>query len=100
MNLHGLLNRAQCLASSVSRKQLQKQPETKTVDIDTQWQNPLTQHKNLTSEVILCLSAQCYRFLHNALHTCTMLHNESATLHNALQLFKKLHSTRTTCNPA
>ncbi len=72
MDLHGSLNRAQCLATSVPRKQKRKQPKTKTVGIEYSRAKPLTQHTNLTSEVILRLSAQCHRFLHNALHACTM----------------------------
>jgi hypothetical protein len=46
MNLHGFVNRNQLPQSSVQRKQLQKQPKTKTVVIESQWQKPLTQHKN------------------------------------------------------
>ena len=46
MNLHCFVNRAQCLASPVTKKQQQKQPKTKTVVIESQWQKPLTQHKN------------------------------------------------------
>ena len=46
MNLHCFVNRAQCLASPVTKKQQQKQPKTKTVDIETQWQKPLSKLKN------------------------------------------------------
>ncbi len=46
MNLHNCVNRAQLPQSPVPKKQQQKQPKTKTADIATQWQKPLTQHKN------------------------------------------------------
>jgi hypothetical protein len=46
MDLHSFANRAQLPRSSVQRKQLQKQPKTKTVVIESQWQKPLKQHKN------------------------------------------------------
>jgi len=43
--LSNFVNRAQCLISSVPKKQPAKQPKTKTVDIETQCRKPLTQHK-------------------------------------------------------
>ena len=46
MNLHGLLNRVQLPRCSVPKEQQGNQPETKTVDIETQCENPLTQTKN------------------------------------------------------
>jgi hypothetical protein len=46
MDLHGFLNRAQLPQSPVQRKQLPKKPKTKTVVIETQWQKPLSNHKN------------------------------------------------------
>jgi hypothetical protein len=46
MNLHSFVNRAQCLANPVTKKQQRKQPKTKTVVIESQWQKPLTKHKN------------------------------------------------------
>jgi hypothetical protein len=50
--LSKFVNSAQCLTSSVPKKQQEKQPKTKTVVIESQWQKPLTQHKNLTSETV------------------------------------------------
>jgi hypothetical protein len=46
MHLHGFVNGAQLPQSSVQKKQQEKQPKTETVDIESQWQKPLTQHKN------------------------------------------------------
>jgi hypothetical protein len=74
--LSNFVNRAQCLARPVSKKQQGKQPKTKTVDIETQWQKPLAQTKNWLSEVV-------YRLNYTA--HCTMLNNESASLYNGVQ---------------
>jgi hypothetical protein len=48
--LSNSVNRAQLPQSPFPKKQQRKQPKTKTVDIETQWQKPLTQHKNWLSE--------------------------------------------------
>jgi hypothetical protein len=56
------------LASPVSKKQQEKQPETKTVDIQSQKQKPLSNHKNLPSGA----TAQF----------CTNLHNSEQSLNN------------------
>jgi hypothetical protein len=40
------VNSAQCLASSVTKKQQQNQPKTKTVDIESQKQKRLSKPKN------------------------------------------------------
>jgi len=45
--LSNFVNSAQCLASPVPKKQQQKQPKTKTVDIESQWQKPLSKHQKL-----------------------------------------------------
>jgi hypothetical protein len=50
MNLHGFVNGAQLPQSPVPKKQQQKQPKTKTADIDTQWQKPLSKHKILVQK--------------------------------------------------
>jgi hypothetical protein len=44
--LSNFVNRAQCLASPVPKKQQEKQPKTETVVIESQWQKPLSKPKN------------------------------------------------------
>jgi len=46
MVLHAFVNAAQLPPSSVQQKQLQKQLETKTADIETQLPKPLSKTKN------------------------------------------------------
>jgi hypothetical protein len=52
------------LASPVTKKQLVEQSKTKTVVIESQWQEPLTQRKNWLSEA----TAQFCTIMHNCLY--------------------------------
>jgi hypothetical protein len=44
--LSNFVNSAECLASPAAKKQQQKQPKTKTVDIESQKQKPMSKPKN------------------------------------------------------
>jgi hypothetical protein len=91
MNLHGLPTRAQMPQSSVPKEQQENQPETKTVDIETQCENPLTQTKNCFRKPPQTPSFTT--FSHNGLHNnaqsfCihrTMVQHTCTIVNNALQ---------------
>jgi hypothetical protein len=94
----GLNNSLQFSSKPDPRKQ---QPKTTTAGIVEPKQNELYKPKNSLPEVSFTA------FLHNAIGSSTIvcmlaqwLHNETATLHNTLQLAKSFCSSTTTCKPA
>jgi hypothetical protein len=50
MNLHAFVNGGQLSPKPVPKKQQRKQPKTKTVDIDTQWQKTIDTTQKLTAQ--------------------------------------------------